>query len=67
MLNKIDLVPEDERAQLPRGERGLPAVAISAQDRTTSAPLLVSMETALWRDGLVGRPEAGPETEAHAP
>jgi GTP-binding protein HflX len=57
VLNKIDLVPDEERAQLPRGERGLPAVPISAQDRTTVAPLLESMETALWREGRVARPE----------
>ena len=64
VLNKIDLVPEEERAQLPRGERGLPAVPISAQDRTTVAPLLESMETALWREGRVARPEHdGGETE----
>jgi len=56
VLNKIDLVPEEERAQLPRGERGLPAVPISAQDRATVAPLLESMETALWREGRVARP-----------
>jgi len=64
VLNKIDLVPEEERGQLPRGERGLPAVSISAQDRTTVAPLLESMETALWREGRVARPEReGPESE----
>ncbi|HSY41325.1 MAG TPA: GTPase HflX [Polyangia bacterium] len=57
VLNKIDLVPDEERSQLPRGERGLPAVPISAQDRTTVAPLLESMETALWREGRVARPE----------
>jgi GTP-binding protein HflX len=64
VLNKIDLVPEEERIQLPRGERGLPAVPISAQDRTTVAPLLESMETALWREGRVARSERdGGETE----
>jgi GTPase len=71
VLNKIDLVPEEERAQLPRGTRELPAVAISAQDRTTVAPLLESMERALWRDGFLGRPTPVPvdgeiESEAHA-
>jgi GTPase len=70
VLNKIDLVPAEERGQLPRGERDLPAVPISAQDRTTVTPLLESMETALWRDGRVPRPAGtGPgtesETEAH--
>jgi GTPase len=71
VLNKIDLVPEEERAQLPRGTRELPAVAISAQDRATLAPLLGSMERALWRDGLLARPAPGAadgeiEPEAHA-
>jgi GTP-binding protein HflX len=56
VLNKIDLVPDEELSQLPRGERGLPAVPISAQDRATVAPLLESMETALWREGRVARP-----------
>jgi 50S ribosomal subunit-associated GTPase HflX len=66
VLNKIDLVPEEERAQLPRGTKDLPAVAISAQDRTTVAPLLDAMEYALWREGRVGRPfdELGPEAHA---
>jgi GTP-binding protein HflX len=48
VLNKIDLVPDEERAQLPRGTKDLPAVAISAQDRTTVAPLLDAMERALF-------------------
>jgi GTP-binding protein HflX len=66
VLNKIDLVPAEERGQLPRGERNLPAVSISAQDRTTVAPLLQSMEMALWRDGRLARPaDADAESEAH--
>ena len=69
-MNKIDLVPEEERAQLPRGTRDFPAVPISAQDRTTLAPLLEAMESALWRDGRLARPGAAPaaggaEPEAH--
>ncbi len=68
VLNKIDLVPEEERSQLPRGERGLPAVPISAQDRATVAPLLESMETALWREGRMARPEhEGNETDVATP
>jgi GTP-binding protein HflX len=55
VLNKLDLVPEEERGQLPRGTGDLPAVAISAQDRATLPPLLESMETALWRDGRLAR------------
>ena len=65
VLNKIDLVPADERAQLPRGERGLPAVPISAQDRATVAPLLESMETALWREGRIAPPATPVGTGAH--
>jgi GTP-binding protein HflX len=70
VLNKIDLVPEEERAQLPRGAGDLPAVAISAQDRATLPPLLESMETALWREGHLARANEGGrpdelEPEAH--
>jgi GTP-binding protein HflX len=66
VLNKIDLVPEEERGQLPRGTRELPAVAISAQDRTTVAPLLEAMERALWREGRIDRPFGELESGAHA-
>ena len=55
VLNKVDLVPQEERAHLPRGSREQPAVAVSAQDRATLPPLLEAMEAALWRDGLVAR------------
>jgi GTP-binding protein HflX len=55
VMNKIDLVPPEERAVLTRPDRGLPVVAISAQDPATTAPLLAAIELALWRDGLVGR------------
>jgi 50S ribosomal subunit-associated GTPase HflX len=65
VLNKIDLVPEEQRAQLPRGTKELPAVAISAQDRTTVAPLLDAMERALWREGRMERPMEELEPEAH--
>jgi GTPase len=66
VLNKIDLVPDDERAQLPRGTKDLPAVAISAQDRTTVFPLLEAMERALWLDGRIDHPLGEIEPEAHA-
>ncbi len=68
VMNKIDLVPAEERGQLPRGTRELPAVPVSAQDRTTLPPLLDTMEAALWRDGRIARPlPAGEaESEAHA-
>jgi GTP-binding protein HflX len=65
VLNKIDLVPEEERAQLPRGTPGLPAVAISAQDRSTVAPLLDAMERALWLEGHLDRPFEVLEPEVH--
>jgi GTP-binding protein HflX len=55
VMNKIDLVPPEERAVLTRPDRGLPVVAISAHDPATTAPLLAAIELALWRDGLVGR------------
>jgi GTPase len=55
VMNKIDLVPLEERAVLTRPDRGLPVVAISAQDPATTAPLLAAIELALWRDGLVDR------------
>ena len=60
-------VPAEQRAQLPHGTRDLPAVAISAQDRTTVAPLLDAMERALWREGHLDRPFEAHEPEAHAP
>jgi GTPase len=63
VMNKIDLVPPEERAPLVRPDRGLPVVAISAQDPATTVPLLAAIELALWRDGLV---ERSAEPEAHA-
>jgi GTP-binding protein HflX len=62
VMNKIDLAPPEERAQLARVDRDLPAVAISAQDPASTAPLLAAIELALWRDGLV---ETGVAAEAH--
>jgi len=60
VMNKIDLVPLDERAPLVRPDRGLAVVAISAQDPASTVPLLAAIELALWRDGLGARP-AEPE------
>jgi GTP-binding protein HflX len=62
VMNKIDLLPPEERAQLARADGALPAVAISAQDRSTTVPLLAAIELMLWRDGLV---EKSAEREAH--
>jgi GTP-binding protein HflX len=64
VMNKVDLVPPEERAQLWRADRDLPVVAISARDPATTAPLLAAIELALWRDGLVGR---SAEAEAQPP
>ncbi|HEY6475774.1 MAG TPA: GTPase HflX [Polyangia bacterium] len=69
VLNKIDLVPEGERGSLPRGTRELPAVAISAQDRTTVAPLLKAMERALFLPPPASTRSlalTGDDPEAHA-
>jgi GTPase len=73
VMNKIDLVPEEARPALVREERRLEVVAISGQDGSTTAPLLVKVEEALAREGLVGaaparaRLEGEPETEAPLP
>jgi GTP-binding protein HflX len=70
VLNKMDLVPEAERAALVRAARvdtGLPTVAISAEDAPTTAPLLEAIEGALWRDGRLtrepGRRAAAPDVD----
>ena len=55
-MNKIDLVPPEERDVVARGERGLPTVAISAQDGATTFPLLAIVEEQLWREGRLERP-----------
>jgi GTP-binding protein HflX len=65
VMNKIDLLPAEERALLGRGAGELPAVAISAADPTTAPPLLAAMEAALWRRGVLDRPVR--EEEAPAP
>jgi GTP-binding protein HflX len=63
VMNKIDLVPPEEREVVARGERGLATVAISAQDGATTLPLLAAVEDRLWRDGRLMRPSV----EAPAP
>ena len=52
VMNKIDLARPRGPARLARGGGDLPAVAISAQDGDTTAPLLAAIEAALWRGGL---------------
>jgi GTPase len=65
VMNKIDLVPAEEREVLLRSERGLPVVAISAQDGATTTPLLEAVEAALWRSGL--RDRAGTPDDEEEP
>jgi GTP-binding protein HflX len=63
VLNKLDLVPEEEREALLRAARiesGRPVVGISAQSAPTTTPLLAAIEDALWRDGRL------PLSELHA-
>ena len=55
-MNKIDLVPPEEREVVARGERGLPTVPISAQDGASTIPLLAIVEEWLWREGRIERP-----------
>ena len=64
VLNKIDLLLPEDRPRVGQARGDLPAVAISAQDGATTAPLLEAMEAVLCRDGLVGRPAV---TEALPP
>ena len=61
VLNKMDLVPEEEREGLLRAARvdgGRPTVGISAEDPPTTAPLLAAIEDALWKDGRLPPDEA---------
>lgn len=46
--NKVDLVTAEERARLQSEGRG---VALSARNAETTAPLLRTIENALWREG----------------
>jgi GTP-binding protein HflX len=52
VMNKVDLLPDDERARLPRGTPDLPIVPVSARDGATTAPLLEAIESALARAGF---------------
>jgi GTP-binding protein HflX len=51
VMNKIDLLPPEQRGLVMRAVDGAPVVAISAQDRQTTAPLLAALELALWKEG----------------
>jgi GTP-binding protein HflX len=60
VLNKMDLVPAEEREDLVRAARSdakMPVVGISAQDAPTTRPLLDAIELALWREGRLPREE----------
>jgi GTP-binding protein HflX len=61
VLNKMDLVPEEEWEGLLRAARvdgGRPVVGISAESAPTTAPLLAAIEDALWKDGRLPPDEA---------
>ena len=66
VLNKMDLVPEEERdalvhaVRVESGSSGLPIVAISAVEAVTTTPLLAAIEEILWRDGRLARESAAP-------
>jgi GTP-binding protein HflX len=69
VLNKMDLVPAEEREGVLREARppgALPVIGISAQDALTTEPLLAAIEAALWRDGRL-RVERDPRTAYAAP
>ena len=51
--NKVDLLPEEERARIGHADAGLPVVAVSAQDGATTTPLLEAIEAALYAAGIV--------------
>ena len=56
-MNKIDLLPDDERARVPaRRAATCRWCAISARDGATTAPLLEAIEAALASEGFAGGP-----------
>jgi 50S ribosomal subunit-associated GTPase HflX len=52
VMNKVDLLPDEERARLARGGGDLPVVAISARDGGSTAPLLEAIEAVLTSQGF---------------
>ena len=64
VMNKVDLLPEDERARIGHSDAGLPVVAISAQDGATTTPLLEAIEAALYSAGIVTPHLAGDGAES---
>jgi GTP-binding protein HflX len=67
VMNKVDLVPADERARIGRADGDLPVVAISAQDGATTTPLLEAIEAALYSAGIVTPHLAGDGGAASSP
>ena len=61
VMNKVDLLPDDERARVARGGGDLPVVAISARDGASTGTLLDAIEAALASEGFadVARPPPG--------
>jgi GTP-binding protein HflX len=59
VMNKVDLLPPEERMRIGRADGDLAVVAISAQDAVTTAPLLEAIEAALYRAGVTTRAVAG--------
>ena len=55
VMNKIDLVPPDQREAAIHAEAGPDAIAVSARDRHTTGPLLAAVELALWKEGRLER------------
>ena len=57
VMNKVDLLTPEEREAVLRPDAGVPAIAVSARDRQTTAPLLAALELALWKEGRLPRDE----------
>ena len=55
VMNKIDLIPPDQREAALRAEAGPDAISVSARDRHTTGPLLAAVELALWKEGRLER------------
>jgi GTP-binding protein HflX len=50
VMNKVDLLPEEERARLLHDPR---MVAVAGRNSDTTGPLLSAVQAALWREGHV--------------
>ena len=75
VMNKLDRLDPEERARvlaLRRTSGGFPVIAISANDRDSTRPLLDAVETTLWHEGRLNlkrgeRVEEQPEGEPDSP